>query len=134
MVFAAGNSGFLRESTSVSPGNNPGSFAVGAVMSSGSIAGFSSRGPSALNAAAFYPQIVAPGVFVYTADLTVAFDSLLFGHRDVLCRAARSGAMALLAGAVPQATVAQLQAALEGGAVDWGLPVPITHTAMACWT
>ena len=121
VVFAAGNSG-PSGGTSVSPGNNPGSFAVGAVMSSGTIANFSSRGPSPPLecGGGLYPQIAAPGVFIYTADLTVHSVPYFSVTGTSFAAPHVSAAMALLAGAVPQATVAQLQAALEGGAVDPG--------------
>jgi bacillopeptidase F len=66
VVFSGGNQGVLG---SVSPGDNPESFAVGSVDSSLNIATSSSRGPSACDGS-FFPEVVAPGVSIKTADLT----------------------------------------------------------------
>jgi bacillopeptidase F len=68
VVFSAGNKG-PTAATSVSPANNPQGFATGAVDSGLNIASTSSRGPSACDATT-YPEVVAPGVNVRTADLT----------------------------------------------------------------
>ena len=68
-VFAAGNFG-PGTSTSVSPANYPEAVAVGAIDSSNRIWSGSSRGPSACGEApTAYPDVVAPGVNVWTTDL-----------------------------------------------------------------
>ena len=80
----------------------------------------SSRGPSACDGAVF-PRLVAPGVNVRTTDLshgglpsyaTVSGSSLAAPHV--------AGVLALLAGAFPAASVAELEAALVRGAQDLG--------------
>ena len=119
VVFAAGNDG-PGPGTSSSPGDNPGVLSIGAVDTDLAIARQSSRGPSACDGAVF-PTLVAPGVSVRTADLshggvpsytTVSGSSLAAPHV--------SGVLALLAGAFPAASVAELEAALVRGARDLG--------------
>lgn len=114
VVFAAGNDG-PKPSTSNSPGNNPGVLSVGAVDRDFEIARQTSRGPGACDGGVF-PRLLAPGVAVRTTDLshggqasytTVSGSSLAAPHV--------SGVLALLAGAVPSASVAELQAALQSG-------------------
>ena len=68
VVFAAGNSGPIAQS-GLSPANNSGSLAVGAVDETLRIAPDSSRGPSACDGGTF-PTVVAPGVNVVTTDLS----------------------------------------------------------------
>jgi bacillopeptidase F len=68
VAFSAGNKGPAGAS-SESPANNPEGFAVGAVDSALSVASTSGRGPSACSGT-LYPEVVAPGVNVRTADLT----------------------------------------------------------------
>jgi len=67
VVFSAGNQGTLG---SVSPADNASGFAVGAVDSALNVASTSSRGPSACDGSLF-PELVAPGVGVRAADLTL---------------------------------------------------------------
>jgi subtilisin family serine protease len=119
VVFAAGNDG-PRVGTSNSPGNNPGVLSVGAADSEQHIARATSRGPSACDAATF-PRLLAPGVGIRTTDLshgglasytTVSGSSLAAPHA--------SGVLALLAGAFPRASVAELEAALLGSAQNAG--------------
>jgi subtilisin family serine protease len=118
-VFAAGNYG-PADATGISPANYAGAIAVGAVNGSDAAVAFSSRGPSACDGR-IYPDVVAPGVAIKSADrslgglpayLTVSGTSVSAPHA--------SGALALLAGAFPQATLADLKAALLGSAVDLG--------------
>jgi len=121
VVFSAGNVGPYA-STSVSPANNPEGYAVGAVDDTGTVADFSSRGPSACDGS-IYPQVVAPGVSVTTADLTfggVFPDSYVSVSGTSFAAPHVAGAMALLAGAHPEATVADLEQALTDTAVDLG--------------
>lgn len=119
VVFSAGNQGNLG---SVSPADNTSSFAVGAVDESNNVADFSSRGPSACDGTIF-PQIVAPGVSVNAADLTLGgVFPLSYKNVSGTSFAAPhvSGSMALLLSADPTLTVGQLESALTGAAVDLG--------------
>ena len=121
VVFAAGTSG-PDAATSVSPANDPGSFAVGATNESSGIADMSSRGPSACGGA-LYPGVVAPGVNVRTSDLTyggVFPDSYVSATGTSFAAPHLSGAIALLRSAFPQASVAEIEAALAQGALDLG--------------
>ncbi len=115
VVFAGGNNGPTAGSC-VSPANNPSGFAVGFVDESDSVHTTSSRGPSACDGTV-YPEVVAPGVSVRTTDLAslyawVSGSSISAPHA--------SGAMALLLGAHPGATVEQLEKALEYSGFDLG--------------
>jgi bacillopeptidase F len=125
VVFSGGNYGPYA-STSVSPANNPNGFAVGAVDDLDQAASFSSSGPSACDGST-YPEVVAPGVAVRTADLTfggtipdpyTSVDGTSFSAPHV------SGAMALLLSAYPSATVGELEQSLEDTAVDLGASGP----------
>lgn len=119
VVFSAGNQGTLG---SVSPGDNPESFAVGAVDSSLNVASTSSRGPSACDGS-FFPEVVAPGVSVRTADLTfggVFPDSYATVSGTSFSAPHVAGTMALLRQANPAASVAELEQALMVSAVDLG--------------
>jgi serine protease AprX len=116
VVFAAGNDGPAQK-TSNSPGNNPGVMSVGAIDRDMEISRQTSRGPSACDAAVF-PALVAPGVNVRTADLshggqqsytTVSGSSMAAPHA--------TGVLALLAGAFPSASVAELEAAMLNSAL-----------------
>lgn len=119
VVFAAGNDG-PAPGTSNSPGNNPGVLSVGAVDRDLAVPRQASRGPSACDGAVF-PRLVAPGVNVRTTDLshgglpsyaTVSGSSLAAPHA--------AGVLALLAGAFPDASVAELEDAMVRGAKDLG--------------
>ena len=102
-IFAAGNSG-PGTGTSLSPGNNPSAFAVGATDNADQIYSGSSRGPSSCDGSVF-PEITAPGVGIHSSSLNGAyFDStgtslaaphvagvlavLLSAYRDLSGRAA----------------------------------------------
>lgn len=125
VAFAAGNTGPYSGS-SVSPGDNPGSFAVGAVDQAGNLADFSAHGPSACDGGLF-PHLSAPGVNVRTTDLTyggVIPASYTWVSGTSFAAAHLGGALALLRGAFPAASVADLEAALTGGARDGGSPGP----------
>ncbi|MES0328254.1 MAG: S8 family serine peptidase, partial [Gammaproteobacteria bacterium] len=119
VVFSGGNQGSLG---SVSPGDNSESFAVGSVDSSSNIAAGSSRGPSACDAS-FFPEVVAPGVSVKTADLTfggVFPDSYATVSGTSFAAPHVAGTMALLRQANPATSVADLEQALIVSAVDLG--------------
>lgn len=114
LVFSAGNSG-PAVSSSVSPANNPGSYAVGATTDANTVASFSSRGPSACDASVF-PQVVAPGANIRAAGLTngglvptsyTSVSGTSFSAPHV------AGAMALLIGAFPALTPADLESVLQ---------------------
>ncbi|MFZ5530316.1 MAG: S8 family serine peptidase [Pseudomonadota bacterium] len=123
VVFAGGNDG-PAPLTSLSPANNTGGFATGAVDASLTVADFSSRGPSACDGS-IYPEMSAPGVNVNTADLS--FGGLpLYAVVSGASYAAphTAGVMALLANAFPQATVGELEAALTQSAQDLGVAGP----------
>jgi subtilisin family serine protease len=120
-VFAGGNFG-PAGSTSVSPANNTEALAVGAVDGTGTIDATSSRGPSACGAASTtYPELVAPGVSIRTADRYGTFQ-VATGTSEAAPHVA--GALALLLAAHPGLTAAQQAAALESGATDLGTTGP----------
>jgi subtilisin family serine protease len=121
-VFAAGNYG-PTTSTSISPANYADAIAVGAVNGSDAAPDFSSRGPTPGGACGdrIYPDVVAPGVDIWTAYLSqsgsanyVRISGTSFSTPHA------SGALALLSGAFPQAALSDLKAALLGSAVDLG--------------
>ncbi|MBW2092209.1 MAG: S8 family serine peptidase, partial [Deltaproteobacteria bacterium] len=121
VVFAAGNLGEGDFPTSLSPANNPEGFAVGAVDDFHNIASFSSRGPSPCDQS-IYPEVVAPGVNIYTSDLSFGgfpnYTNQFSGTS--LAAAYASGVMALLLSAFPDLSVADLEAALINSATDLG--------------
>ena len=103
------------------PGQQSAGFSAGAVDATLAIASFSSRGPSACDGTV-YPKLVAPGVNINTADLSfggLPLYAVVSGTSFAAPHAA--GAMALLAGAFPGASVGQLEAALTGSARDLGV-------------
>ena len=119
VAVAAGNDG-PGAGTSLSPANNASAFSVGAVDTSGVIASFSARGPSACGGGIF-PHIVAPGANVNTADLSfggLPFYTSVTGTSFAAPQVA--GILALLAGAFPAASIAELEDAITATAVDAG--------------
>jgi bacillopeptidase F len=124
VVFSGGNYG-PSGSSSVSPANNPGGFAVGSVDGLNNIASSSSRGPSACNGP-FYPEVVAPGVNVRTSDLSFGGmpDSYAQVYGTSFAAPHVAGAMALLLNAHTDATPAELEQALEDAALDLGAAGP----------
>lgn len=120
VAFAAGNDG-PAPLTSLSPGNNPQVLSAGAVDASLAVADFSSRGPSACDGSV-YPKLAAPGVDIHTADLSFGgLPQYVVVSGTSYAAPHAAGAMALLAGAVPHASVAQIEAALTAGARDLGV-------------
>ncbi|HOZ62755.1 MAG TPA: S8 family serine peptidase [Burkholderiaceae bacterium] len=125
VVFAAGNDGPLPK-TSNSPGNNPGVMSVGAVDRDMEIARQTSRGPSSCDGKIF-PKLLAPGVNIRTSDLSyggVASYTNVSGSS--LAAPHVTGVLALLSGAFPRASVAQLENALTQSAVIVG-DGPLVH-------
>jgi subtilisin family serine protease len=117
-VFAAGNYGPL-EATSASPANYPGAFSVGAVDLDDQILIDSSRGPSACGEdGTIFPEIVAPGVAIRTADLLGGY-TIETGTSAAAPHA--TGAVALLLGAYPDLSLDCQERALLNGALDLGL-------------
>lgn len=120
VAFAAGNDG-PAPLTSISPANHPQGFSAGAIDAALAIASFSSRGQSACDGT-IYPKLVAPGVNISTADLSfggLPLYVVVSGTSYAAPHAA--GAMALLAGAVPSASISQIEAALTQSARDLGV-------------
>ena len=128
VVFSAGNTGPAPDS-SVSPANNPGSLAVGAVGPGSEglvVADFSGRGPSACGGG-HYPRLAAPGAGVRTADRTLGGvfpDSYVAVSGTSFSAPHVAGGLALLKNAFGNATAAELQSAMEAGAVDMEAPGP----------
>ena len=114
-IFAAGNGG-PSSGTSYSPANNPSAFAVGATDNNDQIYGSSSRGPSACDQITF-PDVVAPGVGILTADL---FGFYTNASGTSLASPHVSGGLALLLSAFPDIPAAMQDSALIAGAVDLG--------------
>ena len=128
VVFSAGNTG-PSVNTSVAPANYPEAFAVGAVgtvQSATEIAATSARGPSACDGTIF-PEVVAPGFFVKTADLTLGGlfpDAYVFVTGSSIAAPQVAGVMALLLSAFPSLTVSELEQALLASSVDLGAAGP----------
>jgi len=122
MVFSAGNQG--AGPSSISPANNPGVFAVGAVDEAQYITSFSSQGPSACDQNTIYPAAVAPGYLVNTADITFGG---LFPNATILRTGTSfaaphvTGVMALLLSSNPDLTPDDLETAIKNSSLDLGL-------------
>lgn len=123
VVAAAGNSG--PATASESPANYPETIAVGATDEFDKITGFSARGPSACDNG-IYPDVVAPGLFITTTDITeppfppayVTTSGTSFSTSHV------AGVMALLMQAFPEATVSEIEIAIKNSATDLGISGP----------
>ena len=146
VVFSAGNEG-----PGANTGTNPGTYgqtvSAGAIDQNLNIANFSGRGPSPCGSNVF-PSLVAPGVNVYSTDLSQGQGLALNPYATVsgtsFAAPHIAGAAALLKSAVPAATPAEIEAALTGTAVDldvlgpddaygWGLiDVPAALAALRC--
>ncbi len=121
MVFSAGNQG-PGGLTSVSPGNYADSFAVGSVDNLLDISLTSSRGASGCDGSV-YPELVAPGEAIRTADLTsggVFPASYAVSNGTSFAAPHVAGAMALLLSADSQLTVSELESVLVQSAIDLG--------------
>jgi len=119
VVFAAGNTG-PGAATSISPANNTGAIAVGSVNDLNVIDPTSARGPSTCDGR-IYPDVVAPGDAIRTADLSFGgFPFYVSGTGTSFSAPHASGVLALQRSAFPNATLAQLKSALTGSAADLG--------------
>jgi hypothetical protein len=118
-VFAAGNNG-PTSGTSISPANNPEALAVGGTDVADAVDNASSRGPSACDGGT-YPDLVAPGVSIRTADL---FDSYTTQTGTSMAAPHVSGALALLLSAFPDLAADRQETALLNGARDLLAPGP----------
>jgi serine protease AprX len=115
IVAAAGNKGGDGAS-SISPGNYPEIFAVGAVDRLSQIAPFSSRGPSACDQT-IYPDLVAPGVAIRSlTGQTWSGTSVAAPHV--------TGVMALILSAFPDMEVGGLEELLRASGTDLGQEGP----------
>ncbi len=133
VVFSAGNSG-PGLNTSLSPANNPGGYAVGAVNEAGDVASFSSRGsspdcnvpvpnsnpPTTVTVSTTFPNVVAPGEMIKLADTSFGAGTALYTNLSGTSFAAPhvSGIMVLLKSAMPSVSVAELETVIEQTAVD----------------
>ncbi len=123
VVWAAGNNGPYA-STSYSPANGPGGFAVGSAGSATTPTLTSSRGPSACTRG-IYPSVLAPGVGIRTCDLTfggVIPNSYVSVSGSSFAAAHVSGALALLTQAIPCASPRAIEYALEQTALNSATP------------
>lgn len=117
VVFAGGNGG-PADNSSVSPANNPGALAVGAIDAAGQLASFSSRGLSACDRRA-YPDVTAPGEVLRTTDLSAgALASYAVGTGSSYAAALVAGELALLLQARPAQGMLEREALLRPVAGD----------------
>lgn len=113
--FSAGNSG---QGGLTHPKEYPGNFVTAAVDSSGSVASFSSRGPTQYKGQTIKkPDWAAPGVAVYSAKTGGGYKRL--SGTSMACPHA-SGVLALMIEADPSLTPSELRAILYETAVDAG--------------
>ena len=121
VLFSAGNNG-PSASTSLSPANNDGSIAIGAVDETLTVGYFSSRGPSACSGG-LYPQVAAPGMNVKTTDRTsggVIPDSYAYKSGTSFAVPHLAGAMALLKSSDNSLSVTEMETAIHQSSVDAG--------------
>ncbi|MDD5369565.1 MAG: S8 family serine peptidase [Anaerolineaceae bacterium] len=122
-VFSAGNYG-PAASSSRSPANYPEALAVGALDGLDVIWPSSSRGPSACPAdPAVFPDLVAPGVNIFTAGLNHTYG---YATGTSFSAPHVGGAIALLLSAIPGLSPQQQADALTFSARDLGAPGPDT--------
>jgi hypothetical protein len=118
-VFPAGNFGPTAGS-SVSPANYPESVSVGAVSDSGLVSSLSSRGPSSCGGRSRpFPDLVAPGVDILTADRWGLYQ---YASGTSVAAPHAAGVLALLLGARPGLTADQQQDLLLSTATELGDP------------
>ncbi len=122
VVFSAGNSGPSPD-TSLSPANNKDTIPVGAIDESLNVAFSSSRGPSACDVNDLYPQLSAPGINVYTADLTfggVIPNSYTYSSGTSYAAPHVAGSLALLQSIYPESSLTDRETALINSALSMG--------------
>ncbi|MEZ5540964.1 MAG: Calx-beta domain-containing protein [Pseudomonadota bacterium] len=123
VVFSSGNTG-PAPATSISPANNPGGYAVGSVNANREISGFSGRGPATCDAT-IYPELVAPGEALFTANPVAGGQPWIAPVSGTSFAAPHvTGAMAVLLSAFPDTAVDDLETALLQSAVDLGVGGP----------
>jgi subtilisin family serine protease len=117
VVFAAGNRG-PADNTSVSPANNKGALAVGALDTAGELAHFTSHGVSACDARP-YPDLLAPGELLRTTDISFgALPITTYGTGTSFAAAVVAGELALLLQAKPKLTTAERETLLAAAPGD----------------
>ncbi len=124
-VFAAGNEG-PAPFTLRSPANRISAplnaFSVGAINQNNlTIADFSSRGPSTCDSLTTKPEVVAPGISVYSSDKDGSY-ALRSGTS--MSAPFVAGLVALLREYNPDATVMQIKQAIIASCADLGAPGP----------
>ncbi|RMG89519.1 MAG: hypothetical protein D6708_09825, partial [Candidatus Dadabacteria bacterium] len=130
VVAAAGNDGLLPDDRlDLSPANYPSVIAVGMSGPHGDVMPESTPGPGSCRGKFVYPDVVAPGFDLWTADLTLGGMTSRDPYRVVPAGTSFSaphaaGVAALLRSAFPDATAAQVREALRAGARDLGDPGP----------
>jgi serine protease AprX len=115
IVFAAGNH-YENES----PANYTGSFAVGAVDDTQTIAYFSALGPSACDSSIF-PEVMAPGVNVLTSYIGGSYS---YVSGTSIAAPHVTGAMGLLLSAYPTLSISKIEVALKEATQDLGAVGP----------
>jgi len=122
-IFAAGNEGptpyslRLPANSASSPLN---SFAVGAIdHSTNLVASFSSRGPSSCDSSTIKPEVVAPGVGIYT---TAKGGGYRYSTGTSMSAPIVAGLVTLMRQYNPEATVEEIKSALIESATDLGYP------------
>lgn len=119
-IFSAGNLGPTL-SSNASPANLPEAFSVGSVDSADLVAPSSSRGPSNCSPYATFPNLVAPGVNIHSAERSGLYGSFT-GTSFAAPHAA--GMLALILQAYPSLDVEQQRQALLSATCD----LPPEHT------
>jgi len=126
VVFAAGNGGPV-EQTLYSPADYAEVVSVASVDESMAVANTSSRGASSCSDG-FYPNLAAPGVGIYTSDLSfgqgTALDPYTMVQGTSFAAPHITGIIALLKSAVPTASHNDIRNALYDAALDLGSPGP----------
>ena len=119
VIVSAGNDG-PNSSTDLSPANYPSSISVGTIDELFEVTPFSSRGPSACDGS-IYPNVVAPGSNVLTADLTfggVFPNSYTYVSGSSFASSHLAGVWALILSARPDLTSLAIEAAIKDSAID----------------